>query len=346
MANKKGSRRLTIPATLSAASLAVMVTASCGASSDADLTTITASHQPALHTLPTVIAQEEGWFEELGLSVEVQLYDSGAPQIEAGASGAWQVGAMGTVPTLVGATEYDMHMIGQSNDESATNAVYVRPENANEDPAELLEGSTILASTISTGQYALDGCLEKYDVDTSQNEIVNLEQSAVLSSSVSGEGDVFQYWAPFTYQAEEQADQVMICNGEEADREIPGGLVATDAAVNDRPEDVAAWLTGYLMGIQFIEDEPEAALEYLRDFYLEQGIDISDESLAKEFELRPMLDLDGQLEWMESEAPEVMNEIAVYLEEKDAIGEVPDTENLLNTEILDIVQEDFAETLE
>lgn len=334
---------------LGALTICTLLAAACGQDAGAERTQLVASHQPALHALPTVIALDKGWFEELGLDVEMQVYASGAPQIEAGSTGEWSVGALGTVPMLIGASSYDMQMIGMSNDESDANAVYVRADVDTSDPQAVLQGSRILASTISTGEYALRACMQEYGVTADEVEIVNLEQSAILSASVGGEGDVFQYWAPFTYQAEEQADQKLLCTGADAGVAIPGAIIATQEAVESDPDAVTRWLAGYMRGMDFMRTNPDEALVYLRDYFNEQGIELSDESLRKEFELRPLLPVDEQIEWQTGtgadSAEDVMADIAQFFVDAGTLEEVPDPEDYIDPSFMKSVQEEYGDLL-
>lgn len=349
------TRKLGARTTVGTLVVAALGLASCGGGGEngeaagEELDPLVASHQPALHALPTVIGLEEGWFEEVGLDVEMQIFDSGAPQIEAGSSGEWSVGALGTVPMLVAASNYDMQMIGMSNDESFANAIYVRGDVDISDPAAVLEGSQVLATTISTGEYALRACMDKYGVPADSIDVVNLAQSAVLSSSVTGEGDVFQYWAPNTYQAEEIDDQKLLCSGEDAGVMIPGAIIATKEATEDQADEVTRWLAVYMRGMAFMDSNPEEAINYLRDFYSEQGIELSDESLMKEFETRPLLSVEEQIAWMtdegEATAVPVMADIAQFFVEAGTLEQVPPPEGYIDPMFMQEVEAEYSDVV-
>ena len=63
---------------------------------------LTISVHPSGHGLPAYIAQEKGWFEEEGLDVETLVYISAPPQMEAYASGAWEIGTTGFGGIILG----------------------------------------------------------------------------------------------------------------------------------------------------------------------------------------------------------------------------------------------------
>jgi len=203
-----------------------------------ELPLVRASHQPAMHALPTVLGMNLGWFEQAGIRINYHYFVSGMPQVEAGQAGEWDVGAIGTVPCLFAGVKYQQPLIGISNDESVTNNLMVRPEAFNtwlKDPKKDLKGRTILASTISTGHYAVVAYLKKLGLSESDVKIVHMEQPAIVSAFLSGQGDVAQTWAPFNYQLEEKGMKVL-SHGKDAGVVIPGAVVGRKQFATEKPE--------------------------------------------------------------------------------------------------------------
>ena len=94
-----------------------------------DLKEVRISSQPALlGSVPFTLAEEKGWWKEVGLKVTITNFPAGAPQIAA--SKSWDVGYTGAVPAVLGAARFNLHTFGFSDDQSATNALYVRGPNA------------------------------------------------------------------------------------------------------------------------------------------------------------------------------------------------------------------------
>ncbi|HSR13144.1 MAG TPA: ABC transporter substrate-binding protein, partial [Thermodesulfobacteriota bacterium] len=256
-----------------------------------ELPLVRASHQPCLHALPTILATNFGWWDEIGIKVSFHYFVSGMPQVEAGQAGEWDVGAIGTVPCLLAGIKYKQPLIAISNDESVTNNLMVRPDAFNtwlKDPKKDLKGKTFLVSTISTGHYAVVAYLKKIGLTENDVKIVHMEQSAILSAFLSGQGDVAQTWAPFNYMMEEKGMKVL-SHGKDAGVVIPGGVVATEKFAREKPELVAKWLQGYMKGIDFMIDNPRESAKHLGKYFREKcGINLSDEVCLKEFELRPL----------------------------------------------------------
>jgi sulfonate transport system substrate-binding protein len=329
--------------------LAVVVGAgfsSAGFSQPKELPLVRASHQPCMHALPTILATNFGWWDEIGIKVSFHYFVSGMPQVEAGQAGEWDVGAMGTVPALFAGIKYQQPLIAISNDESVTNNLMVRPDAFNtwlKDPKKDLKGKTFLVSTISTGHYAVVAYLKKIGLKESDVKIVHMEQSAILSAFLSGQGDVAQTWAPFNYMMEEKGMKVL-SHGKDAGVVIPGAVVATKKFAQEKPELVAKWLEGYMRGINFMIDNPRESAKQLGKYYREKcGINLSDEVCLKEFELRPLFRTKQQIKMFERKGGKMsvvdkwMDDLAQYFVDVKKIEKKPDPKAYITSKFLVMV---------
>lgn len=263
----------------------------------AELVKVRASHQPCMHALPTILGQKLGWFKELGLEVSFHYYSSGMPQVEAGLAGEWDVGAMGTSPAFFAGMKHGFPIIACSNDESVTNNVMVRKkdyEKFTKNPKEALKGTTWLVSTISTGHHVVLAYLDHIGLPEKDIKVVHMEQPAILSSFIAGQGNVAQTWAPFNYLHEREAE-VVLAHGKMVNTVVPGAVVATKKFAKEHPDLVAKWLEGYLRGAHYMISEPFKAAKYLKEYYKDVGIDLSYEECLKEFKLRPLFGIYDQL---------------------------------------------------
>jgi len=313
-----------------------------------ELPLVRASHQPCMHALPTILATNFGWWDEIGIKVTFHYFVSGMPQVEAGAAGEWDVGAIGTVPCLFAGIKYKQPLIAISNDESVTNNLMVRPDAFNtwlKEPKRDLKGKTFLVSTISTGHYAVVAYLKKIGLNENDVKIVHMEQSAILSAFLSGQGDVAQTWAPFNYMMEEKGMKVL-SHGKDAGVVIPGGVVATKKFADEKPELVAKWLEGYMRGLDFMIDNPRESAKHLGKYYREKcGINLSDEVCLKEFELRPLFRTKQQIKMYERKGGKMsvvdkwMDDLAQYFVEVKKIDQKPDPKSYINDKFLKMVDQ-------
>src|SRR6202790_198089 len=123
----------------------------------AQVTEIKVSYQPALYwALPFYVADQQGWWAELGLKPTFSTFPAGVPQIAASASKSWDVGGTGSVPAVLGAVRFNLLTIGLTNDESAGNALVATAAKFDAIKAnpQLLKGQKLLLTTNSTVDYA------------------------------------------------------------------------------------------------------------------------------------------------------------------------------------------------
>ena len=105
----------------------------------ADDLSITLSHQPYSHALPSYIGEEEGIFEENGLNTEILWFSSGNTQNEALGANEWDAGACGTPPAIAAGIAYNAKIVGFSVDDMYAGTV--KP----------LDEEMVLASVAKTG---------------------------------------------------------------------------------------------------------------------------------------------------------------------------------------------------
>ena len=83
-----------------------------GGASGGGLAKITASGQPYSHTLPAWLAEQDGLYEQAGMGFEMIMFTGGAAQNEALGADEWDVGTMGSPPSITGGVAYGVHVIG------------------------------------------------------------------------------------------------------------------------------------------------------------------------------------------------------------------------------------------
>lgn len=262
------------------------------------LTTIRVSYQPTMYwALPFYVATQKHMWEEEGLKAEFSTFPSGAPQIAAGATDAWDVGGTGSAPALAGAARYGLLTIGITNDESVTNAVMIRGDARKrwlKDPARDIKGKTVLVSTTSTGEYVLLSYLKSIGLTKNDVKIVPMDQSLIVSSFAGTTGDLFVTWAPHTYTVLSRGGE-MLASGRTVGVTVPGSLVATPKFAREKPELVARFLRVYFKALEWSLANREEAVEMLAEFGRQGGVVLDEKYFNEEFQVRPIWTIPGQL---------------------------------------------------
>jgi sulfonate transport system substrate-binding protein len=330
--------------------LATAALATAGLTATAqELKEVRISSQPALlGSIPFLVAEEKGWWKELGLKVTVTNFPAGAPQIAA--SKSWDVGYTGSVPAVLGAARFGLHTIAFSDDQSATNGLYVRGANADaiiKNPASL-KGTTVFLTGNSTVDLAARACLQKFGLTKGDVTIRSMGQAEIIAAMSSGSADVGGLWAPNTYTVEEKAGAKALCSGKEANVVVPGNLVVRSEWAKENPQLVARFLAVYLRAQRFLAADRPAALAMMKKHYETGGVNISTAAMNKEFDIRPTFDLAGQMALFNrgtqpSSADNTMNTIAAFMKEVGSLRAdeaTPDPKTYVSDEYLKIIDKD------
>jgi NitT/TauT family transport system substrate-binding protein len=304
------------------------------------LQTIKVSYQPALYwALPFYIATEKGWWAEVGLKPEFSTFPAGVPQMAASASKSWDVGGVGAIPATLGAVRFNIQTIGLTNDESAGNSLYARGDKAaqfTKDPASM-KGQTILLTANSTGDYAVQSCLAKYGIKKADVTLKNMGQAEIISALSSNAAELVGVWAPNTYTLEEKSGAKLLCSGKDGGVMVPGALVVRADYLKENPENVAKFLAVYLRAQRWSLANRKEAIAMMTKFYEQGGVQISEASMNKEFDTRPVFDLATQLKLMDraggnSQVDGWFISMADFMKASGSIQEVPAVKSFITDE--------------
>lgn len=251
--------------------------------SPADTTVVRVAAQPVLALNQWYLADKLGYFADNGVSIQlVKYYPSGAPQVEAGLRGEWDVAFMGELPAVTGGAKWGMQTIGLFGDEAAAHGMYVRPaDNVNaSDPAADLRGQNVLYTQGSAGQVFLEACLKKWGLTPNDVKLVNLSPPDLVAAFKGGNGRLAQAYPPFSYQLEAAGFQ-NICDTTTVGVHAYPTMVAHPDFVRDHPELLARFVEAVFRANELYLDDPAKALELVKDFYKEAGVEQSDEDIKR-----------------------------------------------------------------
>ena len=334
--------------TMAALAAGIALTLGGVTASAQQLTEIKISYQPALYwSLPFYVAEQKGWYAELGLKPVFSTFPAGVPQIAASASKSWDVGGAGSVPATLGAVRYNLLTIGITNDESYGNALLATSKTADafmKNP-ESVKGQTIVLTANSTGDYAVQSCLAKWGLKKSDVTIKSMGQAEVMSAMSSGNADLGGLWAPNTYTMEEKVGAKQICSGQDAGAAVPGALMARADYAKEHPENVAKFLAVYLRAWKWLNAHQPEAIAMMKKFYDQGGVTISEASMKKEFSTRPTFDLAQHLQIMNraggaSKVDGWFQKIGAFMQANGTFAQAPAPDKFITDEYMKRVDAD------
>ncbi|MHB8917453.1 MAG: ABC transporter substrate-binding protein [Desulfocucumaceae bacterium] len=290
---------------------------------------IRVSHQPEFETFHTYQAIQEGLDKKAGVEFKLIYFDSGMPQIEALPANQWDVGATGGVPMLMAALRYDAYLIGMANDESLANVVMARPDspilqkkgadskypNIYGTPDQV-KGKTILATTVSSGHYAMSSYLKALGLKDSDVKVQNLEQAQAVAAFESGKGDLVALWSPFMYTGLQKGWKI-VASSDQVGANVPLVLIANKKFADEHPDQVVKFLDIFFQGTDKMKKEKTALADPYKKFLKDWGgMEITKEDAIMDIEKHPVYDLKEQLAMFDnSKGPSQMEQTMVGIAE-------------------------------
>lgn len=255
-----------------------------GDSDDGKLSVTVAGISGGMQTFPVYIALNNGWFEEENVDVDIIYFENGPVQMEALASGSWDVATTGIGGVLTGAIGYDAVVIGSPHSDDGTQMVFARPDsdivaagkgNNTLNPeiygdAESWKGKKVLCSAGTVLQYLLIKTLGGFGLTLDDIEFMAMDTPTTNSAFLQGEGDVCVLTGVPSF-AEDKKDFVKVSSGPMAETGLICNVMATEEAIADKHDDVKAFMKAYFRAVEWIKDNRDEAKGLLLEFCDESG---------------------------------------------------------------------------
>lgn len=260
-------------------------------------------------------AKEKGFDKQEGLDMKLLNFDSGMAIAEALPAKQWVLGATGGVPMVVTSLRYGAYLIGIGNNESWTNAVFVRPNNpvmktkgAQKGYPDIygtaadVKGKTFLVTTVSSAHLAMAMYLRAFGLKDSDVVVKQMDQASAVAAFDSGIGDFVCLWAPFTYTAVDKGWKE-IANIDSSKAALPIVFVADKDFADKNPEVVAKFLRVMFRSINKLKEEgatPQNIQLFQRMYKDFAGMEYTADQAKKDIESHPVYKLDAQLKMFDT----------------------------------------------
>ena len=225
------------------------------------------------------VAQEQGFFKQEGLDVELVEFINSADGLHAVVSGKLDVGAFGTAAPLVHYSRgANLRIIGGIMGEDA--AIITTPANAGKIKSIAdLRGKKIATIRLSTGDAVLRGALEQERIDWQQDaQLFELKSApAVIEAVKSGQVDAGVVWGPHDIRAERQGLRIVIRSSELSPGHPCCRLVLRSARLKNDEETWQRFLRAILRAEKFAAEHRGETLDAIARYVklerdiLEQG---------------------------------------------------------------------------
>lgn len=265
--------------------------------------TLNVGVQTNVISVPTVYAEEKGYFDELGLDVNLIVFPTGAPENEGLAAEQLDVASNGLAsvyPMASGLCDW----IGESDCGSSTVKVYARADSpilkhkgeieGKPDmygSADTLRGVRVLGPTSTMEHWAAASYFNQFGLVAGVDyEYLNMDRAAAAQAIFAGQGDVFVATDVDYCKIMEENGMVEVADCQDATGTVyNNGFLARKDIIEDRYDDVVLFLRGMYKAAEELKANPELRYEFALQYYTENGKPSDEADVKLEAELRPFL---------------------------------------------------------
>lgn len=296
------------------------------------------------------VADQLGLFEKHGIQTEPKWFPSGAPIMQSAAGGQWDMTFLGAPPKTLGGPTLGLVTVGMIAEEGGMHELIGRPEfvaEARENP-DAVRGARVFVTTLSTGHYMTEACLQSLGLSTDDVRIIPSEQQATLSAFVAGEGDLAQAWSPQTTALKARGNEVL-CDAATLGLSMPGVSVAhPEFIARTDPDVIVRWLRAKQEAVEWVREDRDRTFEVYKSYDSFRGFDFSDELLEGEVDLvmNTYMDVDEQLAVMRPNADGIapivasFEAIAEFFIRQGRMEEVPEYAPYFDAQYLEAIAND------
>jgi NitT/TauT family transport system substrate-binding protein len=212
---------------------------------------------------PLAIAEQEGLFEEAGVEVELRFFADYIGSLDAMAAGEIDGNTQTLNDPRFGVAAGDEQTIVVTNDNSTGNDAIICDGSITS--IEDLEGKTVAAEPGVVDHFLLLQGLESVGLTEDDIELTGLPTDAAAASFAAGEVDCAGVFAPFTLTALEREGSAVLFDSADFPGTISDHIVVTPELIEERPEDVQALVDAWYLTLDWMEENPDEALEILAE---------------------------------------------------------------------------------
>ncbi|MCQ5129049.1 ABC transporter substrate-binding protein [Butyricicoccus faecihominis] len=256
--------------------------------------------QSSIISLPTVYAKEKGYFDDLGLDVELVIFPNGSPENEGLAAEQLDIASNGLASVFSMASGL-CAWVGETDTIGDSTWLFARPDNAvfahqgeiAEHPdmygsADTLKGQQILGPTSTIQQHMAAAYMNQFGLTAGKDyEFLNMDNSAAAQAFLAGEGDMIGV-SDFSFVEQmEKAGMKKVASYQDATGgEFLNGILARYDVLEERRADVVLFLKGMYKAAEELQSNPDVRKEFAYNFYNDNGKTTSEEALDQEIASR------------------------------------------------------------
>ena len=264
---------------------------------------------------PVYLAQEKGWFEEAGLTIERSGFTNGPVQMEA--IDTWDIGVTGVGGVLAGSISYDAICVGTVGTDDGTQYLFVRADspmakagtghNTINDQivgdAESWKGASVNCVYGNVLHYLLLKTLSGFGLGVDDVVVNWMDQPTCNTAFLSGEGDATTTSGAVSF-ADDKSEFVVASTGPLSEVGLLTNIMANPESYAD-PETYEAmkvFMKVFFESIDWINANVDEATQYMIDWCDYAGNTVDEETARLYCTVDPYYTLEQNYETMHQPA--------------------------------------------
>ena len=245
----------------------------------------------ALYSAIIYGADQKGWFEDAGITLNYQSFESGPAMMEANAN--WDVAISGAPGVLNGLVGYDIKCIAVVDYEQEQ-CLYVRPDSAIAQSGkghvegypdiygtpEDWKGTTWIMPVGTTIYMVFLDTLEKLGLTLDDVTVINMDVSSAKSAFIGGQADGLGCWNTIALSVEDEG--YVKAAGAEDGSVLASGMVATQDALDNKFDAVKTFYEVFVKAQDYFKDHHDEYAAYMYQTCEEEGVSCTEDT-AKRF---------------------------------------------------------------
>ncbi len=248
---------------------------------------VLASQAGSFAGLPFAIAERQGWWREAGLAPATVSFAAPTPMLMAAAADAWDIGALTTLPAMVGAARYELDAVAVISDDAAATLLMAPAETAARirGATMLVEGWQLLAPVRSAAGYAADSCLRWLGIAPSALRTLDILPEQVLTRFAAAQPALAALGSPQAAQLQ-AAGAAAVCSARDPGAALPAFIVVRRSFAREHPDVVRRVVAITLRALALIAARPPDLTAVMRRHYAGGGVALDDAGLRAELDAR------------------------------------------------------------
>jgi NitT/TauT family transport system substrate-binding protein len=305
---------------------------------NSDLVTASIGTTAWIGNTPMVIAKEKGFFRELGLDLNIRMFQSVAQAFPAFTAGQLDALTLVTAEVVSLAEKGVDFRVVMVEDVSAGGDVILARNSIQS--IEDFRGKQIAVELGGVGHFFVLQVLAEAGLTEQDVELLNTPPDASTAAYQAGNVEIAYSYSPFSDKAnEEQTDGRTIYSTKEMPTAIADFYSFRTDFIEANPQAVSAFVQGIAQAIEFLETDRQEGLEIMA-----RELGITPEELDEQLAGIELPNLETNVEMLTNSSSDLymmnsFNNMAQFLKDQGQIETIPDLSNVIDPQFVNALKE-------